>query len=171
MGAINLDNWCGPDDPRDFCRSPWRAGGFLYATNGHRAIRMVDDGRDLPETPARAPTAYIDAILAEPVDGPTFRLPPLPETRYAACSQCDGMAEIIDLVRVRGHAFQLHYLNDLPPDAICGFLAPRDGRQMNGVIGKFRPFVAHGDGWSATVMGLRACDNDLVHYVRVEIVA
>lgn len=171
MGAINLDNWCSACDLRDFCRSPWRAGGFVYATNGHRAIRMVDDGRDLPETPARAPTAYIDAILAEPVDGPTFRLPPLPETRYAACSQCDGVGSVIDLVRVCGHVFQLHYLNDLPQNAICGLLAPRKVLSGSGTHFAAQPFVARGDGWAATVLGVRADDYDLVYDINVEIVA
>lgn len=40
----NITRFCATDSYRPWMNSPLRRDGFLYATNGHIAVRMQDDG-------------------------------------------------------------------------------------------------------------------------------
>ena len=147
---INLQRYCANDsDPREYLWRPWRAGEFVYATNGHLAVRVP--AADLPDAAenSKAPKSIAD-LFAGAFDGREARdfraMPELPKlikcldckgagrlecahgaegSREQACESCLGLGY---QNRVNGHtkigdAFYsdvyLHMLGELPQCRVC----------------------------------------------------
>jgi hypothetical protein len=104
MNMIDLQPFCGRDDPRVYLNSPWQEDGRAYATNGHIAIEI----EGLPDAPLRAVdpkmAGRIQKLLTQ-VEGNdvevaiTLPVEPADTCRrcagsgYAiseACNECDG---------------------------------------------------------------------------------
>jgi len=41
--AMDITKFCTTNDPRSYMHKPMRHDGYLYATNGHIAVRIADD--------------------------------------------------------------------------------------------------------------------------------
>jgi hypothetical protein len=54
-----LSRFCGKNDIREYLNTPIRKGGYLYATNGHIAVRVADE----PVVEAIAPGTPIDQMI------------------------------------------------------------------------------------------------------------
>lgn len=55
LAELDLSRFCDPDSSRFALQQPWRADGFIYASDGKVAIRIPDDGRGLIEAEGRKP--------------------------------------------------------------------------------------------------------------------
>lgn len=70
---------------------PWNASGFLYATDGHNAVRMRSDAPDTEEHKDRRPPVN---DLAWPSETPDITFEPLPEIKVRFeekdCEKCKG---------------------------------------------------------------------------------
>jgi hypothetical protein len=93
---IDLQSFCGDDTTREFLSAPFRAGGFVYASNGHIIVRVADRAgvADLRADiaawfKAGAPLAvfHADARFAPPPLGALDRLPRFDKI---ACILCQG---------------------------------------------------------------------------------
>ena len=103
--TIDLARFCAVDDERKPLNAPWRLNDHLYATNGHYAIEIADDGRALPEPcPEKYPNmAALFAKYAEHGAWLTFpRLQPREVcivcrgkgvVRERKCDECDGQGK------------------------------------------------------------------------------
>ncbi len=47
---MNINNFCSKDDFKDWMKVPHKVGNFIYATNGHIAIKIKCDDSSIPET-------------------------------------------------------------------------------------------------------------------------
>ncbi len=92
--AVDLSRFCATaDDPRDYLRSPWKHGEWVYATNGHLCVRVP--AASMPEVSecAKAPRAqnlfqkHIEQRQCEFLLMPPLR--PLVE-----CGRCDGTGRV-----------------------------------------------------------------------------
>lgn len=93
---INLQRYCANDgDPREYLWRPWRAGEFVYATNGHLAVRVpAADFPDAAEN-SKAPKSIAD-LFASAFDGREERdfraMPELP--KLIKCLDCKGAGRL-----------------------------------------------------------------------------
>ena len=88
--TIDLQHWCADtSDPREYLHKPWRDSGWLYATNGHLALRIKDNGDDT--IPARDKHPDVGAMFRKYMDDRACEflvMPPIPEPEK--CSHCGG---------------------------------------------------------------------------------
>ncbi len=91
--TIDIQRFCAsPDEDRYWLRSPWRADGCIYASNGHLAISIPDDGRELPQPGGRYPN--MTALFGKPVLGLFVPLPELePVSVCGVCDRCAGFGK------------------------------------------------------------------------------
>jgi hypothetical protein len=87
--SIDLQRFCASDlDSREYLRKPWRAGEWVYATNGHFAVRVpAADFPDVAEEP-KAPNKVSALFDAHSQPGEWLSLPQVPALR--ACLSCGG---------------------------------------------------------------------------------
>jgi hypothetical protein len=93
---IDLDKFCEKDGVRYYLEKPFRLGGYIYATNGHLAVRIPDDGREAAE--AYKSVSGIGKIFADAIarDGEQFTVPniALPDgPDEEKCPACNGLGE------------------------------------------------------------------------------
>ena len=75
--AMEITKFCATADPRAYLHKPMRHDGYLYATNGHIAVRIADDPAiDAGPMPTRdqktdwfVPAFWRMARAASPVTG------------------------------------------------------------------------------------------------------
>lgn len=88
--TINLQRFCATEaDQREHLRKPWRVGKWVFATNGHFAVRVP--ASDYPDVDDGLPGKHPDvgAMFDKYLDGREFLLmPPLPDV--TDCSACGG---------------------------------------------------------------------------------
>ena len=96
MMTINLQRYCANDsDPRGYLWKPWRVGEWVYATNGHLAVRVPT--ADFPDAAEnyKAPQR-IAGLFAHAFDGleaPDFSaMPELP--KLIKCLACKGTGRL-----------------------------------------------------------------------------
>ncbi|NMG56194.1 hypothetical protein [Aromatoleum aromaticum] len=84
----DITKFCNTNDPRSFMARPVRRNGFLYATNGHVAVRMIDDPTvDDVECDATGPAVK----MLDGFSPAEFTWHPIPEIRGARpCFMCSG---------------------------------------------------------------------------------
>ena len=64
LRAVDLSRFCADaNDPREYLRSPWKHGEWVYATNGHVCVRVP--AASMPEVAecAKAPLAQNLPVL------------------------------------------------------------------------------------------------------------
>lgn len=88
---MNLNQFCGSHDDREWMHSPWRHGGKIYATDGHTMIVIPDDGRELPGEPNMNHEAVMKSIAKFEAACADFTLGAIPDLPPAdLCGVCDG---------------------------------------------------------------------------------
>jgi hypothetical protein len=92
LTPIKLQRYCATEgDTRTHLQKPFRADGWVYATNGHICVRVPDDGlveaNTLPEDQkiTKSAPALFDKWLT---DGAYADLPQIPAVQY--CNDCSG---------------------------------------------------------------------------------
>ncbi len=108
MNIELLNNFCAKskDDPRTYLYKPFLIGEYIYATNGHVAIRVKNDG-SLPEVAeidkVKTISNYFQSLSSDFIDIPSI---PNPEpckhcqgsgkwNEKIECDECDGDGEFI----------------------------------------------------------------------------
>lgn len=98
---IDMQPFCNndPDQSKRYILStPWRAGGFIYATDARRIARIPDDGRELPEQEGRRPNTI--GMFEKFTPGEFAPLPCVPEchceigSKVEGCKNCWGTGEV-----------------------------------------------------------------------------
>lgn len=94
--TIDLTRFCANDtDPREHLYRPWRDGKWVYATNGHMAVRVAADlFPEAVDKPEKAPdVGGLFRKYMEDREGLEFLLmPPIPA--LTACFDCDGSGKV-----------------------------------------------------------------------------
>jgi len=103
---MDITKFCGPGDIRHYLHKPMRHDGYIYATNGHIAVRIVDDpsidANPIDEKLSRTLPAMLDEDAVErawrpvpAVDTSCARPCPTCEGtgRTVECESCDGNGE------------------------------------------------------------------------------
>lgn len=156
--TIDLQRFCGTEDEiRYYMRRPWCNGDFICATNGHIAIAIPDDGRELnvEGNPREMPNVL--KLLSGPILGEFAPMPALPSIEECgACERCKGKGRhrVVPCDECRGagevnygrHAYRCAecrgegLIGDEDVDAIClacnGFGEAGNPRAHRTVIGK-----------------------------------
>lgn len=93
---IDLVPFCDPTVSRYALATPWRVEGFIYATDGRRIARIIDDGREFQVQEGRRPDGPgLFRDNPPPADG-WGPLVPLPECKCKVgefvekCGHCIG---------------------------------------------------------------------------------
>ena len=84
---IDLIKYCCREPTRFYINSPWSAGDYTYATNGHVLFR-VPRCEDVPENPHAPNPEYVIAKALAPVDMQPFPKIDLPTGE--TCHHCHG---------------------------------------------------------------------------------
>lgn len=167
MSAVDLKPFCGDRfEIREALRAPFRIGQWVYATNGHLAVRVPFDTQpDVTEHP-RAPN-NISALFARAFEreGEFLVIPPLPPTEPCAtcngkgfqsgggwypdeeCPHCLGRKTEFKFQRLGDSGYSLHYLHLLA--ALPQVRIRTDG------IGAKNPAALIFDGGEAILMPMR----------------
>ena len=92
---LDLSRFCANDlDERDYLHTPWRRGQWVYATNGHLAIRVPAAAYpDVAEVTEKVPN--LGAMFDKTMTGRDLEyllLPPVPKLRE--CYDCDGKGKV-----------------------------------------------------------------------------
>ena len=93
---IDLQRYCANDsDYREHLRQPWRAGEWVYATNGHLAVRVpaasFPDARECAKAPVSIGDLFARAFDRK--DPGDFR--PMPKLQpLVMCSECKGRGRL-----------------------------------------------------------------------------
>jgi hypothetical protein len=99
MSNIDISKFCEVDDGggRYGMNTPWRDGEYIYATDGRRIARILDDGRELPKCEGKRVNAkqlFLDMPFPESGWMP---LPALPKCECKVgktterCESCNGL--------------------------------------------------------------------------------
>ena len=84
---------CGERNGRYEISHPFRYDGYIYATDGHTAVRTRDRGQDVPNLERVPPMEtldwQVDIYQPEP-----FAWPRLPESSIVTCEECQGFGEV-----------------------------------------------------------------------------
>ena len=88
---MDITKFCTTNDPRHYLHKPMRHDGFLYATNGHVAVRIADDpaieGGPMPQN-------LQNGILQKMVDDTEDRtwqpVPVIDKASLRDCAYCNG---------------------------------------------------------------------------------
>lgn len=100
---MNLLDFCDSTDPRSYIQKPFYANGYLYATNGHIAVR-VDNNPEIesitaPSNLAETINKYINSAQMDSlIDVCTLQIPLLEkcqcqtqqQEKEVDCEDCDG---------------------------------------------------------------------------------
>lgn len=98
-----ITRFCGPKDSSELLRQPFRFDGFMYATNGHVAVRMPDDAT--VDAAQESADNTVIAVFAKTADIPvTWHAIPAftsdrpcracgGNKRVYECPDCDGEGE------------------------------------------------------------------------------
>lgn len=89
---IDLQPFCGKDDPRAYLNAPFSEGEFTYATNGHILIRVAKraDIIALPEQmKGRCAKMFWDNPWRE-----LLPIPDVPPAEILTCVYCDGAGKL-----------------------------------------------------------------------------
>lgn len=102
---MNLLDFCDSNDPRTYIQKPFYANGYLYATNGHIAIK-VDNNPEIDIDSIKAPDGVCQAIdnyinsaqMDSLIDVCTLQIPLLEkcqcqtqqQEKEVDCDDCDG---------------------------------------------------------------------------------
>lgn len=91
--SIDLQRYCASEyDPRKYLRAPWLAGEWVYATNGHLAVRVPAASRpDITATPEKAPN--VGALFDMAFDR-AGEFAPIPDVKKTQCSHCGGTGRL-----------------------------------------------------------------------------
>lgn len=91
MSPEQLQRFCAsPEEIRWYLQSPWRANGFIYASNGHVCIEIPDDGRELKDSGAKYPDVR-KSVFDRYTSTDFAPMPALVPIEIAgACEQCEG---------------------------------------------------------------------------------
>ena len=92
--SIDLQRFCASElDLRTYLRTPWLFGEWVYATNGHMAVRVpAADRPDITVTPEKAPNAAVLFERAFECDGGFLPMPVVPAA--PKCMECDGTGKV-----------------------------------------------------------------------------
>lgn len=92
---MDITNFCAPGDIRSYMHKPMRHDGYLYATNGHIAVRIEDD----PAIEAEPMPANLQNVLQNMSTDTTERAwRPVPQVNGAdakPCAYCDGTGRAV----------------------------------------------------------------------------
>lgn len=90
MNAINLQRFCAIDDIRTHLMQPWHFDGWVYASNGHIAVRVPYTGdASIPDATSRHPKTIPGLFAKWCSDGADYApMPALPEGKV--CEACGG---------------------------------------------------------------------------------
>ena len=131
--TVNLQRFCANDfDYREYLRAPWRAGNWVYATNGHVCVRVAaalvpDALQSSGQRPNAA--ALFDKWFDQ--EGEFLVMPEVPAAEV--CKACDGhgwhhaikCSDCTDGVFKHGHhAYDCLNCADEPVEA--GYIATED---------------------------------------------
>lgn len=91
--SIDLQRFCANElDPREHLRAPWLFGEWVYATNGHLAVRVPAASRpDITATPEKAPKAEPLFTAAFERAGEFLQMPNVEKKR---CPHCRGAGRL-----------------------------------------------------------------------------
>lgn len=88
---IDLTRYCADENEiRAYLQHPWREKGTIVASNGHIAIEIPDDGREVPTVVGKPPD--IAKLLSRPSKGDFSPMPELApfKSTVLACARCKG---------------------------------------------------------------------------------
>lgn len=93
--TIDLQRFCATEtEGRYYMRRPFRNGDFICATNGHVAIAIPDDGREMNTrgNPPKMPDVL--KLLDRPILGEFAAMPALASVKECgACERCGGQGK------------------------------------------------------------------------------
>lgn len=94
---MDITKFCTTNDPRPYMHKPMRHDGYLYATNGHIAVRIEDDPAiEAEPMPANLQNSVLQKMATDTTDR-TWR--PVPQVNGAAtkpCAYCDGTGRVVE---------------------------------------------------------------------------
>ena len=86
---VNIEKFCSDDtDPRWYLHKPFARSGFLYATNGHIAVRVPADG-SMVDTEEKI-SDQIERLFSSNVFDGMEPLPAYTDPVLPACDDCEG---------------------------------------------------------------------------------
>lgn len=87
---MDITKFCATTDPRHYLHKPMRHDGFLYATNGHVAVRIEDDRTiDAGPMPENL-QATIPKLLSDNEERTWRHIPQIDHSSLRACPFCKG---------------------------------------------------------------------------------
>lgn len=87
---MDITKFCATKDPRHYLHKPMRHDGFLYATNGHVAVRIEDDPAiDAGPMPERLQDS-LPKLLSDNEERTWRPFPQIDPSSLRACPFCNG---------------------------------------------------------------------------------
>lgn len=93
--ALDLSRFCATaDDPRDYLRSPWKHGEWVYATNGHLCLRVP--AAYMPEVAECAKAPLAQNLFQKHIEQRECEFLLMPKlAKVKKCSACSGTGAIM----------------------------------------------------------------------------
>ena len=88
---MDITKFCATNDPRHYLHKPMRHDGFLYATNGHVAVRIADDpaieGGPMPQ---HLQNGILQKMVDDTEDRAWQPVPVIDKASLRDCAYCNG---------------------------------------------------------------------------------
>lgn len=109
---MDIAKFCATNDPRDYLLKPMRHEGYLYATNGHIAVRIADDPAIDAEPMPQSMLNTIMLKMAEDAEERTWQpVPAIDKSSLRNCPHCDGTGRAARCPACDGEGEFEHYGN------------------------------------------------------------
>lgn len=107
---MDITKFCASGDIRHYLNKPMRYDGYIYATNGHIAVRIADDPSIEADPISEQLSKKLPAMLDEDAADRTWHKVPEVDTRAAKrCRTCDGAGRVVDCASCDGVGEFEHY--------------------------------------------------------------
>ena len=109
---MEITKFCATADPRAYLHKPMRHDGYLYATNGHIAVRIADDPAiDAGPMPQSLQNSILQK-MAEDTEERTWQpVPVFDKANLRDCSYCNGTGRVKMCPACNGYGAFEHFGN------------------------------------------------------------
>lgn len=88
---MEITKFCATDDPRAYLHKPMRHDGYLFATNGHIAVRIADDPAiEAGPMPQHLQKGILQEMAADTEERTWQPVPVIDKSNLRDCAYCNG---------------------------------------------------------------------------------
>ena len=88
---MDITKFCATNDPRSYMHKPMRHDGYLYATNGHIAVRIADDPAiEAGPMPQNLQNGILQKMADYTEDRKWQPVPAIDKVSLRDCAYCNG---------------------------------------------------------------------------------